>query len=287
MSTGTNDGQLATIHTIVDQFQKRWAANGLDPQMSLERAASFEMLLLLALWSMQYLSSMFFETHSQTERHHKEKMDAPSLREIRRLRNQIWRIPFNTNLLLLAIASKIGLVMESQPLLMSAHNALFSTVCSSCTTPSIEAYHQVYDYFITFQFGRFLTSIYYGLAVAGMLWCVTKIAFLASICGALIYYQYFPKQVIVIFVVLIVWRGIILLIFAVFILNFILMLFVRWASDATGKRLNAMDSESHYEQCILIGTVLSWCTSIGVGYCFSVLSRDTAWQYVVVAAQYI
>ena len=134
---------------------------------------------------------------------------------------------------------------------------------------------------------RFLTSIYYGVAAASMLWCVAKITVLASICGVLLYYQHFPKKVIVMILGLIIGRSIIQLIIAVFIVNIILMLFVRWASDVAGKRLNAMDSESHYEQCLLIGTVLSWCTSVGVGYCFSLLSRDTAWQYVVVAAQYI
>lgn len=261
--TSTND--------IIDQYQQRWESRGLDHHTSLLLAATFDMMLCICrLWS-QSLYSMYFETYSQEERHHQERMESPLFEKIKSLRKEIIYLPFNSTLLILAIASKHSWVLRQQSLLMSVHDALFSTVCSSCMIPRIEVYEQFINYFSSLQVWSAFTLIYRGVQSADMIWCVGKVIFLATF-GALILFRLHhivPQQVIVAILGLIMWRSIIQLSIAVMTVNIFLSFLVRRISDETGTRLDVREKENHYEQCFTVGQVLLWCSSVCVGYCFS------------------
>lgn len=284
----TNSHLNSKVKFPIKEVASRWESLGLGRQKSLELAANAEMnwyfyqevkqsLSTAALHLFDQMGWHTMQILTQSEKQHKEVLDAPAMNILRKRREDARFALLNTQLLgrciCLALIARFARHENWASLINAAFSTLLSNICPGCDTSKI---HDSMTNFTYYDLDSWRNTVYNLVESMSLAWfCVGRLIF-CTICGLILHNVSTKMAYGLIASALIPWRDIVVTGFTLLVTNSLLTLsmsrqcsnfdheLTRTGDDAV-KKIIPTQVTTRYNQTINMYQALAYFTSICIG----------------------
>jgi hypothetical protein len=293
----TNSHLNSKVKFPIKEVASRWESLGLGRQKSLELAANAEinwyfyqeMKQSLSTAALHLFDQMGWHTMqilTQSEKQHKEVLNAPAMNILRKRREDARFALLNTQLLgrciCLALIARFARHENWASLINAAFSTLLSNICPGCDTSKI---HDSMTNFIYYDLDSWRNTAYNLVESMSLAWfCVGRLIF-CTICGLLLHNVSTKMTYGLIASVLIPWREIVVTGFTLLVTNCLLTLSMSRQCSSFDQELTRTGDDAvkiiptqvthKYNQTINMYQALAYFTSICIGL-FEIDALD--WQ---------